>query len=273
MLVLLMLAAANGVVSRPVINLYSGPSDDRDVVSQAIYATNVPVIEEQAGWLRIRTPDDYSGWVRAGELLQTAPYASSGRVAHVASLFANVYREANITRRAPMLTLPYETRLEVTAEPETEEGRWVRVRLPDDRAGWIQRGDVTFELKPLNIEETVLLAKRFLGLPYLWGGTSTFGYDCSGFTQMLLRRRGVVMPRDAGPQARWDGLAAVARDDIQPGDLLYFGPSEAKTTHTGMYIGDGQFIHATAHLTPVVQISALADAHWTELLVACRRLK
>jgi cell wall-associated NlpC family hydrolase len=188
----------------------------------------------------------------------------------VSSLFAHVYRDADVTRHQPLVTVPFETRLEVAAEPAGND-RWLEVRLPDDRSGWVQRGDVAFDAKPLSIDETIALAKRFLGLPYTWGGTSSFGYDCSGFMQMLCRRRGILMPRDAGPQARWSGVVLVERTALRPGDLLYFGRSAEKITHTGMYIGDGRLIHATTHQHPVVQISDLAEAHWTELLVACRR--
>jgi cell wall-associated NlpC family hydrolase len=90
---------------------------------------------------------------------------------------------------------------------------------------------------------------------------------------MLCRRRGILRPRDAGPQSRWDGLAAVKREELLPGDLLFFGPNPEKVTHTGYYLGAGQFIHATAHQSPRVQISRLDEPHWTRLLVACRRPK
>jgi len=137
----------------------------------------------------------------------------------------------------------------------------------------VQRGDVTFEPKPLTIPATIELAKRFLGVTYLWGGSSGLGYDCSGFTQMLVRQRGVTMPRDADLQAAWEGVTAVKRNKLMPGDLLFFGASPDKITHTGMYIGRGKFIHDTTRGNPGVQISRLRDQPWTQLLVACRRLK
>jgi cell wall-associated NlpC family hydrolase len=112
-----------------------------------------------------------------------------------------------------------------------------------------------------------------MGVTYTWGGTSSFGYDCSGFMQMLMRERGVIMPRDADIQAAWSGLAPVKREELKPGDLLYFGSSPAKISHTGMYIGNGEFIHDTTHDHPMVQISRLDDQPWTKILVACRRAK
>jgi gamma-D-glutamyl-L-lysine dipeptidyl-peptidase len=264
-------ALPNAVVLQPVMNMYSKPTTDADVVSQAIYGANVGVLEQKDGWARIRTGDDYTGWAPLSALKAGQPYAARGRVAEVQSLFAHIYREASVTKHAPVLTVPYETKLEVIGEPEGQ--RWLQVRLPDDRPGWVQLGDLTFDPKPIGIPEMIELSKRFLGLPYTWGGTSSFGYDCSGFAQMLCRRRGFNLPRDAQPQADWSGMLPVERKDLQPGDLLYFGSSDKKIIHTGIYIGEGKFINATTHETPMVRIDKLDEPYWTKLLVAMRRVK
>jgi gamma-D-glutamyl-L-lysine dipeptidyl-peptidase len=274
-LLLLPLLAHGAVVVRPVANMYSGPSEDKDVVSQAIFSTNVDVLEEKAGWSRVRTPDEYTGWTPAAALLTSdRQYGGSGRVAEISSLFAHLYREPSVTKRAPLMTVPFESRLEVVAEPENEKQRWIQVRLPEDRPAWVQRGDVSFDGQKLTTAAMIDLARHFLGLPYTWGGTSSFGYDCSGFTQMLCRRRGINMPRDAQPQADWSGMQSVSgTSELQPGDLLYFGKSDKKITHTGLYIGAGEFIHATTSGKPIVQISRLGDELWTKALVAMRRPK
>lgn len=268
------LAAAlpNAVVLKPVADMYSKPTEDADVVSQAIYGTNVSVIEQKDGWASIRTPDQYTGWTPLAALKTADPYASAGSVAEVQSLFAHIYREPNVTRHAPLLTVPFETRLEAASKPKPED-RWLEVRLADGRSGFIQTGDVSLNESRLSTPEMLALSKKFLGLPYTWGGTSSFGYDCSGFMQMLERRRGVLMPRDAQPQADWSGVEPVDRKNLEPGDLLYFGSSPKHITHTGMYLGDGKFINATTHLTPMVRIDDLNEPYWTRLLVATRRVK
>jgi gamma-D-glutamyl-L-lysine dipeptidyl-peptidase len=270
-LALFAVALPNAVVLRPVLNLYSQPTEDADVVSQAIYGSNVGILEQKDGWARIRTFDDYTGWAPLVGLHAGAPYASKGRVAEVQSLFAHIYREASVTKHAPLVTVPFETKLETIAEPEGQ--KWIQVRLPDDRSGWAQLGDVVFDPKPIDISAMLALSRKFLGLPYTWGGTSSFGYDCSGFAQMLERRRGVMMPRDAQPQAQWSGVKAVTRQELEPGDLLYFGSSEKRITHTGVYLGGGQFINATTYESPMVRIDNLDEPHWTRLLVAMRRVK
>lgn len=270
-------ASVSANVARPVANMHSKPSMDADVVSQAIYGTGVGILEEKPGWARVRTPDEYTGWMEEGalhRLREDGPgYAASGRIAGVESLFANVYQEPDVTKHAPVMTVPFETRLVVQAEPKEDGARWIQVVLVDRRTAWIQRGDISFDNAPLSVAALAGFSKRFLGLPYLWGGTSTFGFDCSGFVQMLYRRIGVMLPRDAQPQADWSGLVPIECAHLRPGDLLYFGKSPGKITHTGMYLGAGEFIDATTHDHPAVQIDKLGDAYWTKLLVAARRLK
>jgi cell wall-associated NlpC family hydrolase len=272
--VLALFAAAvpNAVVQQPVTNMYSHPSEDADVVSQAIYGANVAVLEQKEGWAHIRTGDEYLGWTPLKALIVGPAYPSGGKTAEVQSLFAHIYREPSVTRHAPLLTVPFESRLEVTGDAK-DDTRWFQVRLADGRSGWVQAGDVSLAPKKMTIPEMLEFSKRFLGLPYTWGGTSSYGYDCSGFSQMLGRRRGLNMPRDAQPQADWSGVVAVDRKDLQPGDLLYFGNSDKKITHTGIYLGDGKFINATTYQTPMVRIDDLNEPRWTKLLVAARRVK
>jgi gamma-D-glutamyl-L-lysine dipeptidyl-peptidase len=266
------------VVVVPVANMYSGPTEKADVVSQALYGSNVALLVSRGEWSKIQTPDHYKGWVLSRHLrilLTGNGYAVSGPTVQIESLFANVYAEPDVTRHKPVMTLPFEVRLEAipAKNPNDAHERWLQVSLPDQRKGWMQTGDVVTEPKPLSIPESIELAKRFLGFPYLWGGRSSFGYDCSGFTRMLVRARGINMPRDADLQADWGGATKVERNDLQPGDLLFFGSSSKNITHTGLYIGDGQFIHDTTNGHPVVQISRLEDQPWTRILVACRRVK
>jgi cell wall-associated NlpC family hydrolase len=268
------------VVSVPVANMFSSPSADVDVVSQAIFSTNVEEIAEKPGWIKIRTPQDgYTGWVSRADMVElhgNAGYATTGEVAEVDQLRTHLYRESDVTAHAPLMTLPFEARLQVIQEKPG--GRWLKVDLPDKRVAWVQQGDVTLsmngsaDLKPhLTIPQMVQVSHRFLGLPYTWGGSSSFGYDCSGFVQMLMRQRGYLIPRDADVQAAWSGFEPVKVSKLRAGDVLFFG-SDGKITHTGMFIGHGKFIQATAHDHPVIQISPL-DAYWRKLLVVERRVK
>jgi cell wall-associated NlpC family hydrolase len=262
------------IVSRPVINMYNSASTDSDVVSQALYGSVVAVLEKKDGWIHIRTGDDYTGWVAAEDVAaQQGDYAPAGKAVRVVQLSANIYREPNVTKHAPLLNLPWEARLEVLSTKVDEGGRWLQVKLVNGQTAYVEQGNVSANAPAITIDQTIQLARRFLGITYTWGGVSTYGYDCSGFMQMLVRQRGILMPRDADAQANWSGVMPVERKDLQPGDLLYFGGSLARITHTGMYIGNGEFIHDTTNTHPEVQISKLDDMPWTKLLVAARRVK
>lgn len=263
------------VVSKPVIDMFTHATSDSSVTSQALYGTGVLSLERQGEWVKIRTADAYTGWVSAAGLHSesSSPYAPEAEAVRVTGLSANIYREPDVTQHGPLLQLPWESRLQAVPDAANHNDRWLRVRLVDGQTGWVQRGDVAALTPPLSIDESLQLARRFLGVTYTWGGVSAFGFDCSGFTQMLVRQRGIEMPRDASVQAAWDGVIPVERKDLKPGDLLFFGSSASHITHTGMYLGDGEFIHDTTHGHPGVQVSRLDDMPWTRLFVAARRVK
>jgi len=119
--------------------------------------------------------------------------------------------------------------------------------------------------------ELVATARRLLGVPYLWGGMTPLGVDCSGFVSLVYRVHGRVLPRDADLQFDDPESSPVEKDRLAAGDLLFFG--KTTITHVGMYMGDGRFIDATTHETPVVREDRLDDPHWAELYKGARRPK
>jgi cell wall-associated NlpC family hydrolase len=265
------------VVLATVENMYSAPDASKDVVSQARLGEVVDVLEERDGFLRIRTPDHYPGWVPAGSLFTysdaaTTRYASRGTVAEVTSLLANVYRDADVTTARPATQAPLGTVLEVAAT--TAPDRWLRVRLPSGETAYVQKGDVKVRDAAApraagSDADLVATARRFLGLPYLWGGMTPRGVDCSGFVSSVYLVNGYGLLRDADMQFDDPRARPVEVPDLRPGDLLIIG--KTKVTHVGLYVGEGRFIHATTHETPVVQESVLADAYWTGLFRGARR--
>src|SRR5260370_39577661 len=118
----------NAVVAQAVVNMYSRATTDADVVSQAIFSTNVTILEQDSSWLKVRTPDDYTGWIQSAPIVRQGPYAQSGKVARVEALFANLYRETHITKHQPLITVPFESPLDVLNEPLDAQGRWLEVR-------------------------------------------------------------------------------------------------------------------------------------------------
>lgn len=240
------------------------PKENGRVVSDAVYSEEVNILQEENGWVQIETQvDRYKGWIRRETLaLQKTDFfaGQSKAIAKVNRLAAHIYAAAD-TEFGPLFSLPYGSRLKVVEEPK--DARWIKIALVDDREAYIQTGDVTRDLSPLRKKDLVPLSKKFLNLPYTWGGRSSLGFDCSGFVQMLYREIGVFLPRDSKDQFTWEHLKPIRVDAMGPGDLVFFGLSKDQIRHVGMYIGNNRFIHATVQESkPHIHISNLKDKEW-----------
>ena len=143
---------------------------------------------------------------------------------------------------------PEEEVLEVASEPEPTEPEQISAAAPAARYGGV-----------------VSIAMGYLGTPYLWGGASPDGFDCSGFIMYVYAQLGVSLPHNAA--AQYGTGTPVSQSDLQPGDLVFFDG----LGHNGIYIGGGQFIHSP-HTGDVVKISGLSDSWYASTYVGARRL-
>src|SRR5579872_4597198 len=142
LLVLLAISAAAKtsphVVVVPVANMYSRPTEKSDVVSQAIYGSNVVLLQARGEWSRIQTSDRYKGWTPSRYLrilLIGDGYATVEPTVQVESLFANIYSEPDVTKHKPVVTIPFESKLELIPEDTSKPNKqhhegWLQVRLP-----------------------------------------------------------------------------------------------------------------------------------------------
>jgi cell wall-associated NlpC family hydrolase len=119
--------------------------------------------------------------------------------------------------------------------------------------------------------DLVISAMNFLGVPYRRGGQGEDGFDCSGFTRHVFEQSlGLVLPRRADQQARDSALAEVKRDELKPGDLVFFNTMKRAFSHVGIYVGDGKFIHAPRSGAQV-RIEDMRLAYWTRRYNGARR--
>lgn len=149
---------------------------------------------------------------------------------------------------------------------------WCQVRLPGNKKGWIP-GRYLGEVKqvpnlPSKERSVAVLARHFLGARYRWGGTTSRGFDCSGFVQTMFRRVGVNLPHSAREQFKIG--KPVKRSELRPGDRVYFHTYSSGASHAGIYTGDNKFIHASSRGKSVT-ISSLGDPYYKKRFLGGRR--
>jgi cell wall-associated NlpC family hydrolase/L,D-peptidoglycan transpeptidase YkuD (ErfK/YbiS/YcfS/YnhG family) len=253
-----------------VLNTTARLGLDGKIETQALFGEPVRTLAQRGSWTRVAvvdqpTPIDrvgYPGWVPTKQLTSSASFGGllDGRVAVVA------VPTAMLRGAGRPLQMSFGTRLPVLGV----SAGGVQVATPGGGVGLLPRSsvDVARSGSPTPVptgEELVATARLFLGVRYLWGGTSAFGFDCSGLVNLIYREHGIVIPRDADAQA----LAGrpVARDALEPGDLVFFAtdPPSPTISHVGMYVGDGKIIEApnSASAVHVIPLAAFGDEYVT----------
>ena len=120
--------------------------------------------------------------------------------------------------------------------------------------------------------DLVLSAMNFLGVRYKYGGTTAEnGFDCSGFTRHIFEMSvGLVLPRRADEQARSSSLLSIKKDELKPGDLVFFNTMRATFSHVGIYVGDGKFVHAP-RTGAAIRVDDMREAYWSKRFTGARR--
>ncbi len=202
-----------GICNVSIAPLRADSSDKSEIVSQLLYGESADIIEVKDNWTKIVTHyDHYEAWM---DTKQISPVSD----------------EFLISRKRNLVKEPFQSTM-------TESGK---VLLS-------MGSEVNFETmaptRGRDLSESIVnCAKEFLNVPYLWGGKSFFGIDCSGFTQIVYKIHGVKIPRDTYQQAEL-GEALTFIEEAKPGDLAFFENKEGRIHHVGIILADQKIIHA-----------------------------
>jgi cell wall-associated NlpC family hydrolase len=262
------------VVNISVANLRSQPKESAELASQTLLGTVLKVFDKEKYWYQVQTPDNYIGWVEGMTIKRLSKTEVEQYEAQTKLLYTKPYGFAYEQTNENFQTVSDLTWGDVLSVTDTLSDYYA-IKYPDNRKGFVKKNEVISlflwkkKLSP-NAESLSQTAKRMMGIPYLWGGTSWKGVDCSGFTRMIFQTNGILLPRDASQQV-WVGEevdTASGFEKLQVGDLLFFGEKATaekpeKVVHVGMWIGNHQFIHSSGmvKISSFEKESPLFDAY------------
>jgi len=261
-----------GVVTLSVCNIRSEPRHSAELATQSTLGTPLRIYKETGGWFLVQTPDGYLGWLDSGGFAAMAEAAyrqwqAADKVVYLP--------DQGFSRVAPGQEQPVSDLLagNILQSLGSERG-FTKVQYPDGRTAYLPDAEVMnyglwLDSRQPDAGNILKTAFAFMGRPYLWGGTSGKGVDCSGFTKTVFYLNGLLLPRDASQQVH-AGLPVetdTTLANLQPGDLLFFGRKATedqpeKITHVAIYLGEGKIIHASGS----VEVESLrrGDPDFTE---------
>jgi len=240
-------------------------------VTQALLGTPVKVLKEKHGWYLIQTPDNYISWTNGSSLerfdrAQLKVWKSSEKIIYLSTYGFSLTVDKN-ERVSDLVTgnvLELRNEIENYYEVSYPDGRIAKIAK--DEARVLKQWKEDLFISENSISDASL---DLLGIPYLWGGTSTKGLDCSGFTKTVFLLHGMVIPRDASQQVLEGVLIDADKDftKLKVGDLLFFGSKNEdqseRVVHVGLWLGNNGFIHASGdvHISSMDSLSDNFDAY------------
>ena len=273
-----------GIINLSVSNMRDKASFSSEMVTQTLLGTPVRILNTD-GWIQIETPDGYNGWVHRVAVVPTDSLTLSewnkAEKVIVTSHYGFTYSQPNVNSQV-VSDIVSGDRLKWKGK---KKGFYI-VEYPDGKTAYIpqsismRESDWRRSLKqdPESILET---AYTLMGIPYLWGGTSAKGVDCSGYVRTILFMHDLIIPRDATPQSKVGEYIEIAPNcaNLIPGDFIFFGskPTEDKkerVSHVGIYVGNGEFIHSqgNVHVSSLIKGAPNFDEFNLNRLLYARRI-
>ena len=225
-----------------------------------------------SGWYQI-SYEEITGYV-SGEYLTVDEAEAASLPQERAPVYVRITADSLNIRSAPGTDQEKVGKLSagriVETLEELEDG-WYRIEEGYISAEFTEVVDPSELVQSSKGQEIVNYAMQFLGYPYVYGGSSPRGFDCSGFTSYIYKQFGYSLKRSASDQL--DNGTSVSRSELQPGDLVMFkkGSSSRRASHVGIYIGNNQFIHSSTSRVGVI-ISGMDEAYYTSGFVGARRI-
>ena len=248
-----------GIVNLSVVNVRTKPEHSAELATQVLLGAKLKILKSSGEWYLVQCEDNYIGWMDDDGVCfmdhQKFEEWNQSKKIIVTSPFSFSYSEENINS-TPVSDVVQGNILKVLSQ----KNGFAKVEFPDGRIAFLPIAQVQdyeewLGTRVQTFDTINLTAHSLMGIPYVWGGTSIKGLDCSGFTKIVFQLNGVQLPRDASQQVHVGELVDTQNgfDNLLPGDLLFFGTKDhdsgkEKITHVAIYLGNLEFIHASGRV-------------------------
>lgn len=283
------------VVETSTCYMRIAPDYESALETQELMGTIVEIVGESSYWREIVSPQPYKAWTTEKTLVEMTSeeiqeYKEAPKYMF-AELYGHIYMEPSEKSQTICDLVGGDVMRMVHKNGKAViKGRWAMVMLPSGKTGWVQKSAVEELGERIDIrmgegsgnmisrermEAIISSAHQLLGVPYLWGGMSAKGVDCSGLVRISAIMNGVLLPRNASQMIKC-GIP-VQLDQLQRGDLVFFGTAASdekpmRVTHVGIYLGDNHIIHSS-HLVRINSLDPEAPDYYENahrLIAACR---
>lgn len=288
-----------GTVKVSSLALRSGPGTNYKILGMLPKGQVLDILSTSGNWARVKTSTGNTAWVYNSYITKAAP-SSTVQVKNVQVSKSGTITASSLNLRSGPGTAHSSTGLITKGQAVTVlsvSGDWSRIKTIEGRTGWVYNKYIgpaaAVSAKPVSANSTansvqvigtsrsgddistaskiVEFSERFLGVPYVWGGATPNGFDCSGLVYYVFKNYGYTLKRVAADQATQG--TAIGKDDLKPGDLVFFDTDggHSNISHVGIYIGGGKMIHAPSP-GKNVRITDITTGFYANNYMAARRI-
>ena len=225
------------IVNVSVASIYNKPSFSSELITQALFWEKISILKIKDDWFKVRLKDKYYGWIHSFFVLDENLVKENFQKLKNWYFVKDKFCEISLSNNVKYF-LSFGTML------PCQEGKLFKLLLPNGKKVNVDRKKLVVATADPSFDEILKWSKNLLGSPYLWGGKSSFGYDCSGLIQSLLLLKNINFPRDTKDQISSDYLISSKFNIGKRGDLIYFFDND-KPNHVGIFLTSEVFIHSS----------------------------